>query len=78
MLTGQLRKFGIFGHREEIKDHIALESTFKETWADHGDSCSNQYTGTPALKSDFTRTGKRTFGGLLQDGYKSIAVLENF
>jgi hypothetical protein len=36
--------------------------------------------GTGALKSGFTRTGKRTFGGILDDGYKSLAryYLNNF
>lgn len=40
-------------------------------WADNGDTISQQYAGTGALKSDFTRTGKRTIFGLLQDGIKS-------
>ena len=30
------------------------------------------YTGTPALKTDFTRTGKRTMKGNLNDGYNSV------
>jgi len=36
--------------------------------------------GTGALKSGFTRTGKRTVGGMLDDGYKSVAryYLNNF
>ena len=36
--------------------------------------------GTGALKSGFTRTGKRTMGGILDDGYKSVAryYLNNF
>lgn len=29
-------------------------------------------TGTGALKSGFTRTGKRTIGGILDDGVKSV------
>jgi hypothetical protein len=33
---------------------------------------SIQYTGTPALKTDFTRTGKRTHKGALNDGKHSI------
>jgi phosphatidylinositol 4-phosphatase len=40
-------------------------------WADHGDMLSAQYAGTGALKSGFTRTGKRTIGGLVDDGVKS-------
>ena len=41
---------------------------------------SQQYAGTGALKSGFTRTGKRTVGGLLDDGWKSAMryYLNNF
>ncbi len=41
-------------------------------WADHADYVSKAYSGTGALKTDFTRTGKRTKQGLLQDGQNSI------
>lgn len=36
--------------------------------------------GTGALKSGFTRTGKRSVGGLIDDGVKSMAryYLNNF
>jgi hypothetical protein len=30
------------------------------------------YTGTKALKTDFTRTGKRTFKGAIDDGVNSL------
>ena len=50
---------------------MQLERRFKVLWADHGDALSTQYAGTGALKSGFTRTGKRTFGGMLDDGVKS-------
>lgn len=48
-----------------------VEKRFKWLWADHGDAISRQYAGTGALKSGFTRTGKRTTWGLLDDGFKS-------
>ncbi|CAH8530874.1 unnamed protein product [Schistosoma turkestanicum] len=53
---------------------------FKSLWADNADYCSLQYTGTRALKTDFTRTGKRTFYGMLMDGYHSLVryYLNNF
>ena len=41
-------------------------------WADHADSISIAYSGTGALKTDFTRTGKRTLVGNLVDGYNSV------
>ena len=41
---------------------------------------SRQYAGTGALKSGFTRTGKRTVSGLVDDGMKSCVryYLNNF
>ena len=49
-----------------------MEKRFKWLWADHGDDISRQYAGTGALKSGFTRTGKRTTFGLVDDGVKSM------
>ena len=38
------------------------------------------YTGTPALKTDFTRTGKRSINGAINDGKNSVIryFLNNF
>lgn len=41
-------------------------------WTDHADQISVAYSGTGALKTDFTRTGKRSRDGVLQDGKNSI------
>ena len=41
-------------------------------WADHADAISKAYGGSGALKSDFTRTNKRTQKGIMEDGYKSV------
>jgi len=55
-----------------------VERQFRLAWADHGDDISRQYAGTGALKSGFTRTGKRGAGGLLDDGAKSaVRYLRN-
>jgi len=64
----------------EAANSAALEQAFKTLWADHGDGVSRQYAGTGALKSGFTRTGKRGLGGLADDGFKSLAryYLNNF
>jgi hypothetical protein len=35
---------------------------------------SNLYTGIPALKGDFTRTGKRTKRGAMNDGVNSLSA----
>ena len=54
-----------------LENNPAFDSIFKNTWADHANLVSVQYAGTGALKTDFTRTGKRTKYGLLQDGWNS-------
>ena len=38
------------------------------------------YAGSGAMKTDFTRTGKRTRTGNLEDGYKSVTryIKNNF
>ncbi len=49
-----------------------LQNTYRNVWADHADLISIQYAGTGALKTDFTRTGKRTYVGMIQDGWNAI------
>ncbi|XP_038068344.1 phosphatidylinositol-3-phosphatase SAC1-like [Patiria miniata] len=73
-LQEQLQMFGVLNPGESIDDHLttAFESTFKNTWADNADFCSKQYAGTGALKTDFTRTGKRTHFGMVKDLYNSM------
>lgn len=58
---------GILREDERVEGAQGLESLFRATWADHADAISNQYAGTAALKTDFTRTGKRSIAGQLQD-----------
>lgn len=57
-----------------------VEVAFRVMWADHGDEISRQYAGTGAMKSAFTRTGKRDLAGLMDDGVKSLTryFLNNF
>lgn len=57
-----------------------LMLTYLVVWADHGDTVSRAYAGTGALKSDFTRTGKRSRQGALQDGYNGLVryIRNNF
>ncbi len=49
-----------------------LEEAFRESWTNNADRISILYTGTPALKTDFTRTGKRTFKGAINDGINAV------
>ncbi|EMG49621.1 Recessive suppressor of secretory defect, partial [Candida maltosa Xu316] len=45
---------------------------FQNFWADNADAVSCAYSGTGALKTDFTRLGKRTYKGNLDDLLNSI------
>ncbi|KAL3097934.1 hypothetical protein niasHS_000669 [Heterodera schachtii] len=69
----QLQSIGILP--QNVKNFDAWPGfvyTFKNLWADNGDDCSKQYAGTAALKTDYTRIGRRTFGGALQDAHNSL------
>ncbi|KAJ1309598.1 hypothetical protein OPQ81_006371 [Rhizoctonia solani] len=59
---------------------IEADMVFNDVWANNGDAISRAYAGTSALKGDFTRTGRRDLGGMLNDGRNSIArmVTSNF
>jgi len=75
-LVKVLKDFGVLPDTADSKTMLAqnasFDSCFKNTWADHANMVSVQYAGTGALKTDFTRTGKRTKYGLLQDGWNSM------
>jgi len=57
-----------------------LEESFRHGWTNNADVLSYLYTGTPALKTDFTRTGKRTHQGALNDGINAVTryYINNF
>ena len=57
-----------------------MEDKFRTSWSNNADSMSYLYTGTPALKTDFTRTGKRTYQGAINDGINSVTryYINNF
>lgn len=55
-----------------VEEHPQLENLFKQVWADNADIVSIEYSGTSALKTDFTRTGKRTKIGAIKDGINSM------
>lgn len=80
MMELQLRRIGVFDAEETISSHPNFDENFKILWANHGDDVSIQYSGTPALKGDFVRYGRRTFQGILNDGYNALAryYLNNF
>jgi hypothetical protein len=48
-----------------------FENMFKHVWVNNANAISLGYAGTGALKVDFTRTGKRSFKGMFDDGVNS-------
>jgi hypothetical protein len=78
-LTQQLSQLGVLSAGEPLLDATSnatvdkqnFTSLFKNAWADTADLISLQYSGTPALKTDYTRTGKRTRIGAAVDGINS-------
>ncbi|XP_073234289.1 phosphatidylinositol-3-phosphatase SAC1-like isoform X1 [Porites lutea] len=70
-LQAQCQEYEVLSMGERIEDHLEMEKVFKNVWADNADACSVQYAGTGALKTDFTRTGKRSTFGLVKDGLNS-------
>ncbi|KAJ7630572.1 SacI homology domain-containing protein [Roridomyces roridus] len=77
-LNEQLTSVGILPEGGSIDSYEALAKDFREMWADHADAIANAYGGSGALKSDFTRTGKRTRMGVMEDGVKSsLRYLKN-
>jgi len=57
----------------ELDGLTDADLVFNDVWANNGDAISRAYAGTSALKSGFTRTGKRDLSGLLNDGVNSLA-----
>ena len=79
-LTRQLADAGLLRKGESPFEDAQFELLFRNVWADNADTVSKSYSGTGALKTDFTRTGTRTKKGALQDGANSVTryVLNNF
>ncbi|KAJ2783011.1 Phosphoinositide phosphatase sac1 [Coemansia interrupta] len=72
ILTRQLRETGVFLSTDVISNFPEMMSMMNNLWADNADAVSCAYSGTGALKTDFTRTGQRTKLGALQDGRNSV------
>ncbi|XP_023673504.1 phosphatidylinositol-3-phosphatase SAC1-B-like isoform X2 [Paramormyrops kingsleyae] len=71
-LQAQLQRLGVLHVGQKIEQQADFEKIYKNGWADNANACAKQYAGTGALKTDFTRTGKRTHWGLLMDGWNSM------
>lgn len=79
-ITQQLVEAGYLSPGEHATADPAFEDLFRNIWADNADVVSKSYSGTGALKTDFTRTGNRTRAGMVQDLSNSITryVRNNF
>ena len=66
-LTLVLKNVGILHDNEIISTHSDFYKLFRNVWANHANFIALQYAGSEALKTDLTRTGKRTFTGMLRD-----------
>eukprot|EP01113_Clastostelium_recurvatum_P022325 TRINITY_DN2661_c0_g1_i2.p1 TRINITY_DN2661_c0_g1~~TRINITY_DN2661_c0_g1_i2.p1 ORF type:complete len:242 (+),score=69.79 TRINITY_DN2661_c0_g1_i2:148-873(+) len=78
-LAVQLVQLGLARERRTVFE-MPFEAQFKNIWANHADVISKQYSGTGAMKTDFTRTGKRTTQGAINDGINGLMryYLNNF
>nr|VWP01399.1 1,3-beta-glucanosyltransferase (EC [Ganoderma boninense] len=78
MLERQLKELRVIQENDSVDNYDELTRDFREMWTDHANFISIAYSGTGALKTDFTRTGKRTRQGLLEDGWNSaVRYLKN-
>ena len=79
-LNRQLVDLGVLKSGESFEDDATFNDIFRNKWADNADVVSKSYSGTGALKTDYTRTGKRTRAGMAQDLNNSVTryVCNNF
>ena len=73
MLKEQLANLGIVGKDESFDPNLV--ALLNHVWTNNADTLSKRYTGVGALKTDFTRTGKRSAKGAVADGVKSVSRL---
>lgn len=65
----------LFLDYHDIYSSESLWTAHSTLWADNGDQLSQNYTGTGALKSSFTRSGRMNLAGALSDVSKSVSRL---
>ena len=71
-LLMQLRKTALLKSEDVLNTPFKkFELSYKRIWINNADAMSRMYAGTGALKVDFTKTGKRTFNGMFNDGVNS-------
>jgi hypothetical protein len=72
VLQKQLEMGGVLPVGSVWENDKLLLFKFQSIWADNADAVSKAYSGTGALKTDYTRTGKRTKQGAFNDLMNSI------
>lgn len=70
-LDAQAAKLGVVGVVGDSSD------AFRRVWSEQADALSQAYTSASALKTDFTRTGKRSLAGRIGDSLTSVKRLMN-
>lgn len=80
VLQHQLEDSGALKAGQTWDQDDTFVKIFRNIWADNADAVSTAYSGTGALKTDFTRLGKRTTMGALMDFKNSITryIKNNF
>lgn len=51
-----------------------LDDAFNDIWANNANAISHCYSNTDALKVDFTRTGKRSFLGMISEYLSAVTT----
>lgn len=83
MMDAALKVMGVLDSNPETftaAKFADFEKAFKNAWADNANALSQVYAGSGALKTDYTRTGKRSKAGMMQDGVRAARryVYQNF
>ena len=66
-LSQVLREVGIISAKIDDEKNGDFFKLFRHVWANHANIIALQYASSEALKTDITRTGKRTMTGMLRD-----------
>ncbi|RPB10626.1 hypothetical protein P167DRAFT_490585 [Morchella conica CCBAS932] len=80
VLAQQMIDAGVIPPGTNTAAYTNFEALFRNAWADNADVVSRAYSGTGALKTDYTRTGVRTKAGAIADASNSATryIRNNF
>lgn len=72
-----LKELSISNNQAELNEPFEpfkeqFEDIYRSMWTDNGNYLSKAYSGTNALKADYTRTGRRTKKGAIADGINTM------